>query len=56
MIFHQYKFKLLENCCEYFKTVIRERLKEEGWEMLRIEMSETPTRVYIIDLSDEINI
>lgn len=46
----------LENCCEHFKTVIRELLKEEGWEMLRIEMSETPTRVYIIDLSDEINI
>ena len=45
----------LENCCEHFKNVIRELLRSEGWELLQIEMSETPTRAYIIDLLDEID-
>lgn len=44
----------LENICEYFKDVIKNMLKEVGWELIKIETSETPARSYIIDLMDEI--
>ena len=43
----------LENCCEYFKDQIGELLRREGWLLLMIEMSETPTRSYVINLLDE---
>lgn len=43
----------LENCCEYFKDRLKEILNEEGWILLKIEMSETPTRTYVINLLDE---
>ena len=43
----------LENICEYFKDSIRQILAESGWLLLRIEMSETPARAYIIDLVDD---
>lgn len=43
----------LENCCEYFKNEIAEILRNEGWLLLMIEMSETPTRSYVINLLDE---
>lgn len=43
----------LENCCEYFKDQISELLRKEGWLLLMIEMSETPTRSYVINLLDE---
>lgn len=42
----------LENCCFFFQKLIQERLEAEGWELLRIEMSETPTRTFVIDLHD----
>lgn len=43
----------LENCCEYFKEQIKEILIQEGWILLMVEMSETPTRAYVINLLDE---
>lgn len=46
----------LENICEFFKNSIRKLLKEVGWELIKIETSETPARSYIIDLMDEIEL
>ena len=46
----------LENCCEYFKDKLKELLNGEGWLLLKIEMSETPTRTYVINLLDETKI
>lgn len=43
----------LENCCEYFKEQLVEILNKEGWIFLMMEMSETPTRSYVISLIDE---
>lgn len=43
----------LENLCLYFKDEMNRLLGEKGWLLMRIEMSETPARSYIIDLSDE---
>ncbi|WP_310603455.1 6-carboxytetrahydropterin synthase [Anaerosporobacter sp.] len=43
----------LENCCEYFKEELGKLLREAGWLLLLIEMSETPTRSYVINLLDE---
>ncbi len=43
----------LENCCEYFKNLLKDILNDEGWLLLLIEMSETPTRSYVINLLDE---
>lgn len=43
----------LENICDYFKDSIRQLLAELGWLLLRIEISETPARSYIIDLVDD---
>lgn len=43
----------LENCCEYFKDQLKEILNEEGWLLLMIEIKETPTRAYVINLLDE---
>lgn len=43
----------LENICDYFKDSIRQLLAEMGWLLLRIEISETPARAYIIDLVDD---
>lgn len=45
----------LENLCHYFKCKLEELLSSHGWLLTRIEMSETPTRSYIIDRSDEID-
>lgn len=36
----------LENVCDYLFEVVSEELKESGWKLLCMEMSETPTRVY----------
>lgn len=46
----------LENICEYFKETIKELLKNIGWILMIIEISETPSRSYIIDLIDEIEL
>ncbi len=43
----------LENCCEYFKEQLVEILNKEGWIFLMMEMSETPSRSYVISLIDE---
>ena len=43
----------LENLCLYFKDEMNRLLGEKGWLLRRREMSETPARSYIIDLSDE---
>lgn len=43
----------LENCCDYFKEQLVEILNKEGWIFLMMEMSETPTRSYVISLIDE---
>lgn len=43
----------LENCCDYFKEQISNILNSEGWILLLIELSESPTRSYIINLLDD---
>ncbi|PYG85026.1 6-pyruvoyltetrahydropterin/6-carboxytetrahydropterin synthase [Ruminiclostridium sufflavum DSM 19573] len=43
----------LENICTYFKDRIRELVNCEGWILLLIEISETPTRSYVINLLTE---
>lgn len=43
----------LENICEVFKDKIRTMLVDSGWELLQIEVSETPARSYVINLSDD---
>ena len=45
----------LENICEVFKDKISEILKNADWELLKIEVSETPARSYVISLSDDDN-
>lgn len=44
----------LENLCEFFKNELEKLLGSHGWLLTKIEMSETPTRSYIIDRSNEI--
>lgn len=43
----------LENIGEFFHLKIGEELKVRGWMVLRLEISETPTRSYIVDVFDE---
>ena len=43
----------LENICNYFKDKIRELVNSEGWILLLIEISEAPTRSYVINLFSE---
>lgn len=43
---------ILENMCEYFKSEIEERIQRNGWTLLRMVISETPTRSYVMDSSD----
>lgn len=45
----------LENICGYFKSLFQGILFDNGWLLLSIEISETPSRSYIIDISDEIS-
>jgi 6-pyruvoyltetrahydropterin/6-carboxytetrahydropterin synthase len=45
----------LENLCAFFKNSLREIIYENGMVLLSIEMSETPSRSYIINISDEID-
>lgn len=42
----------MENCCDYFKEELKKILVSIGWILLTIEMSETPTRSYVINLFD----
>ncbi len=46
----------LENICLYFKDRLEEMLYEKGWLLLSIELSETPSRAYMISVSDEMEI
>ena len=43
----------LENCCQHFKELFTELLNQNGWILLAIEMSETPSRSYVINLLDD---
>ncbi len=43
----------LENITEHFKNTISSILWENGWLLSVIEVSETPSRSYIIDMSDD---
>ena len=43
----------LENLCAYFKEKLQEMLHEKGWLLLSIELSETPSRSYVINVTDE---
>ena len=44
----------LENICIELKKAFAKIISKMGWKLLKIEISETPTRSYIIDFSDEI--
>jgi len=44
----------LENLGNYLKEQIQKILYDRGWLLLSIEISETPARSYIINLSDEL--
>jgi 6-pyruvoyltetrahydropterin/6-carboxytetrahydropterin synthase len=46
---------ILENICTYFKDELRDLLNREGWILLLIQISETPTRSYVINLINEEN-
>lgn len=46
----------LENLCAYFKEKLQEMLHEKGWLLLSIELSETPSRSYVISVSDELEV
>lgn len=43
----------LENICEVFKDKIHDVLEANGWELLKIEVSETPARSYVISLTED---
>ena len=44
----------LENIARYLKEELQKLLFEKKWLLLSIEVGETPSRSYIIDISDEI--
>lgn len=43
----------LENLCAYFKEKLQEMLHKKGWLLLSVELSETPSRSYVINVTDE---
>lgn len=43
----------LENLCAYFKEKLQEMLHGKGWLLLSIELSETPSRAFLINVTDE---
>jgi len=46
----------LENLCIYFKEKLQEMLHGLGWLLLSIELSETPSRSYVISVTDEMSV
>lgn len=40
----------LENACEFFLELIQKDIKDTGWILLMIEISETPSRSYMINV------
>ena len=45
----------LENLTEYFENQLSELLSSHGWLLTKIEVSETPSRSYIIDLTNKLD-
>lgn len=45
----------LENICDFLKNELGKLLNDNGWLLTKIEISETPSRSYIIDLTDDID-
>lgn len=43
----------LENCCEEFKNKIGRIVDKEGFSLLMIEIKESPSRAYVMNLIDE---
>jgi len=43
----------LENCANYFREIITDLLNKDGWVLLMMEISETPSRSYVMSLIDE---
>lgn len=43
----------VENCAHYFKDKLMEILNHEGWIFLMLEVSENPSRSYVISMIDE---
>lgn len=43
----------LENCAHYFKDQLIDLLNHEGWIFLMMEISENPSRSYVISMIDE---
>lgn len=46
----------LENAADFFKNEISEILNKQGWMMLMMEVSETPSRTYVINMLDDIEL
>ena len=46
----------LENLCTYFKEKLQENLNDMGWLLLSIELSETPSRSYVISVIEEMEV
>lgn len=44
----------LENAADYFLQIIQDAIAEKGWVVLMIELSETPTRSYIINVIEDL--
>lgn len=42
------KVPTLENIGEYFRDLIRQKMDQMNWELLQMEISETPSRSYIL--------
>lgn len=42
------KVPTLENIGEHFKEIIRQKMELMNWELLQMEISETPSRSYIL--------
>lgn len=43
----------LENCANYFRELITDFLNRDGWVLLMMEISETPSRSYVMSMIDE---
>lgn len=43
----------LENCANYFRERFTSRLNSDGWILLLMEVSETPSRSYVMSMIDE---
>lgn len=39
-----------ENLAAYFAAEITPRLEEDGWELLELEISESPSRIYVLEM------